>query len=225
MKKYSIIFLSFVSLVLTSCFKEIDNWDSAVLDYSGRYVVRLLDAEGNAITDYDGTEIHLYSTAANKADEMWIDDFQNLLPIKTKVFFTGTPSGFKSVETDYDKLPANLYDQNAPTVKPTAEGQTYVSIDEQRDPRIMKMAVLEGKITPDGYTTRGGNVTDAIRLKVKIFYGSLTFTSYKTPESTWAVPGVPEYAWEFKESKYLPDYDKELIIEGYLYTGFDEDEF
>ena len=88
MKKYSIIILSLLSLALSSCFEEIDNWDSAVLDYSGRYVVKLLDTDGNALTDFDGTEIHLYSTSANKADEMWIDDFQSLFPMKSKIFFT-----------------------------------------------------------------------------------------------------------------------------------------
>ena len=224
MKKYSIIILSLLSLVLSSCFEEIDNWDSAVLDYSGRYVVKLLDTDGNILTDFDGTEIHLYSTSANKADEMWIDDFQSLFPMKSKIFFTGTTSDFKSVSTNYDDLPVNLYSQDFPKNAPTAEGQTYVTKDHD-DIRYLKVALLEGKITKNGFTTKGGNVTDAIRLKVKLYSGSLTFTSYKKPEAEWANPTTPEYAWEFKEMEYIPEYDEEYIIEGYLYTGFDEDEF
>ena len=224
MRKISIFLgVLFSCLIFTSCHEEVENWDSAVLDYSGRYVVKLLSEDGQAITDYDGTEIQLYNSSANLANEMWIDDFQTIFPLKTKINFSGTTANFASVETDFNKLTDNQYAFSAPSTSPTAEGETYV-IDGNSS-RYLRAILLEGKITPDGYTTKGGNVTDAIRLKIKLYVGSLTFTSYKTPEAGWANPNVPEFAWELTGMEHTPELDETYIIEGYRYTGYSEDDF
>lgn len=222
MRKISIFLgVIFSCLLFSSCHEEVENWDSAVLDYSGRYVVvRLLDEDGQTINDYDGTEIQLYNSAANLANEMWIDDFQAIFPLKTKINFSGTIADFASLETDFNKLPDNQYAFSEPSAAPTADGQT-----ETISGRYLRAALLEGKITPDGFTTKGGNITSAIRIKVKLYVGNITFTSYTKPETEWANPTIPEYAWKQSGMEHTSDKDKTYIIEGYLYTGYSEDDF
>ena len=76
-----------------------------------------------------------------------------------------------------------------------------------------------------GYTTKVGNLTDAISFKIKIYSGTATFTSYILPESEWASPTTPEYAWKQESVQYDPELDETYLVEGYRYTGFDEDEY
>ena len=220
MRKISIFLgVLFSCLFFTSCHEEVENWDSAVLDYSGRYVVRMLDEDGELNWDYDGTEIQLYNTAANLANEMWIDDFGYIFPLKTKISFEGTTADFHSVETGYEKLTDSEYAISSPSGSPTGEGVVKVV------PNYYRAALLEGKITPKGFTTKGGNVTDAISLKLKLYVAAFTFTSVTKPEATWADPTKPEYAWELTSIEYVPEYDEVCTLEGYRYTGYAEDDF
>lgn len=69
------------------------------------------------------------------------------------------------------------------------------------------------------------NLTDAISFKIKIYSGTATFTSYILPESEWASPTTPEYAWKQESVQYDPELDETYLVEGYRYTGFDEDEY
>lgn len=221
MKKISTILgILFLCLTtFTSCEQDPDNWDSEVLDYSGRYVVRLFDETGDVqYTDYDGSEIQIYNTAANKANEVWIDDFNALIPIKSKFFLNGTPAGFKSVEASYDDLTYSEYISGV-SGAPAESGLT------KRVESVYKAILLDGKITPGSFTTKGGNITDGIFMKMQLYYGVTTFESYELPADSWADPNTPEFAWKQVGMERYPDDDEVVTIEGYRYTGFDEDEY
>lgn len=214
------IFLSY-AMFLSSCHEEVDNWDSATLDYSGRYVIKLLSEDGQDVYwDYDGTEIQIYNTAANVGNEIWMDDFGVLFPLKSKFFLKGTPDSFSSVQSAYDQLTDNLYCYELPEDMPVAEGE---SVTEER--WYLRAAIYDGKITKSGFTTKGGNRTDAISFRIKLYSGTATFTSYTLPESEWANPTTPEYAWKQVSVQYDPELDETYLVEGYRYTGFDEDEY
>lgn len=221
MKKISTIFGILLACLatFTSCEQEPDNWDSAVLDYSGRYVIRVFDETGETqYTDYDGTEIHIYNTAANKANEVWIDDYNAVLGVKSKFFLNGTPDSFKSIDATYDDLTYSEYISGV-SGTPTKAGLTDQEIS------VYKAILLEGKITPNSFTTKGGNTTDGIFMKMQLYYGVTSFESYELPAESWADPNTPEFAWKQVGMERYPDYDEVVTIEGYRYTGFNEDEF
>lgn len=220
MKKISTIFGVLLACLatFTSCEQDPDNWDSAI-DYSGRYVVRLFDETGNTqYTDYDGSEIHIYNTAANKANEVWIDDYNSLIPIKSKFFLDGTPADFKSIDTSYEDLTYSEYIGSV-SGAPSEAGQV------KEVESVYKAVLLEGKITPKSFKTKGGNVTDGILMKMQLYYGVTTFESYELPADSWADPNTPEFAWKQVSMERYSDDDEVITIEGYRYTGFDEDEF
>lgn len=222
MKKISTILgiLLVCVLAFSSCHEDVENWDSAVLDYSGRYVFRILDETGeNAYTDYDGSELQIYNTAANVTNELWIDDLRAAFPMKSKFVLEGSPASFKSIETDFDKLTDNQY-VSGPKADPTAEGE-----ETTVDDNYLKATILDGKITKGGYTTPAGNVTDAIRMTIRLYSGVMTYTSYTKPKDSWVNPNTPEYAWRLTGVEYVSDWDETYVIEGYRYTGFDEDQF
>ena len=207
MKNLIVLISAFFScaMFLSSCHEDVDNWDSATLDYSGRYVIKLLSEDGQEVyLDYDGTEIQIYNTAANVANEIWLDDMKALFPLKSKFFLEGTPAGFSSAQLAYEQLTDNLYSYELPGDTPEADGE---SVTEER--YYLRAAIYDGKITKGGYTTKGGNLTDAISFKIKIYSGTATFTSYILPESV----------------QYDPELDETYLVEGYRYTGFDEDEY
>lgn len=221
MKKISTIFgiLLVCLATFTSCEQDPDNWDSAVIDYSGRYVVRLFDETGTTqYTDYDGSEIQIYNTAANRANEVWIDDHNALIPIKSKFFLSGTPAGFKSTDASYDGLTFSEYIGGV-SGAPSKAGEV------KQVESVYKAALLEGKITPQSFTTKGGNVTDGIWMKMQLYYGVTTFESYELPAESWGDPNTPEFAWRQVSMERYSDDDEVIIIEGYRYTGFNEDEF
>lgn len=223
MKNLIVLISAFFScaMFLSSCHEDVDNWDSATLDYSGRYVIKLLSEDGQEVyLDYDGTEIQIYNTAANVANEIWLDDMKALFPLKSKFFLEGTPAGFSSAQLAYEQLTDNLYSYELPGDTPEADGE---SVTEER--YYLRAAIYDRKITKGGYTTKGGNLTDAISFKIKIYSGTATFTSYILPESEWASPTTPEYAWKQESVQYDPELDETYLVEGYRYTGFDEDEY
>lgn len=207
------------ALLFTSCEQEVEVWDSETLDYSGRYVIKLMNEDmSEVIVDYDGSELMIYNTAANVANEVWLEDMAQLLPLKSKFSFSGTPDSFKSTNTEFDKLTDNILTVSLPNVAPTAEGQTK---EEARD--YLRAFVVDGKITPQSITTKGGNTADGLFIKVKLYSGSATFKSQKKAEKEWANPTVPEYKWSLSSVSHDATKDEVLVISGYRYTGFPED--
>ena len=209
------------ALFLTSCQQDVEVWDSATLDYSGRYVIKLMNEDMTELYhDYDGSEVMLYNTATNTANEMWLEDMVHLIPLKSKFFFTGDVTSFKSKDVDFDKLPNNLLAIGLPGSAPTADGQT---LEQERD--YLRASVLEGKIIPKAVTTKGGNISDSIYVKIKLYSGSAVFTSKKKPEKEWQSPTTPEYLWVLSSVKHDATKDEVLVIGGYRYTGYQEDNY
>lgn len=230
MKKNSIklLFLGMVAAIgLSSCQKDLEIWDSATRQYAGKYVYALYseDMQKQYKTYAAGGELWIFNSAKNVPDEIWLQDEAGLIGLKTKYNITGDASLFKSVTDDYNSLPNNLaqidpddYDDNY--FDPTAENQEYAQ------PRqYVRSAIVEAKIIPNVVTTKGGNVADSIYIKLKTYGATVKFKSYKTPESTWQKEGVPEFAWKFDSVTPDPEGDETLVISGYRYTGFTEDDY
>jgi len=208
----------FVCLSYTSCKEDLVVWDSQTLEYSGRYIVSLLDEDLNA-TGYDGYEIQLYSTADNIKNQLYIDDLNQLLPLKSKFTFTGSSDLFNSANLEFDQLSNNLNAVNVPKVAPTAVNQNKT---EERD--YLRSAVIEGKIIPQAATTGGGNSSDSIYIKIILYCGTATFKSYSLPVQLRADPEVEQFAWKLDFVTYDPELDETYVLSGYRFTGLPEDQ-
>lgn len=209
------------ALFLTSCQQDVEVWDSATLNYSGRYVIKLMNEDMSKLYhDYDGSEVMIYNTSSNVANEMWLEDMEHLFPLKSKFVFAGNVNSFKSKDTDFDKLTNNLFAIGLPSNVPTAEGQT---LEQKRD--YLRASVLEGKIIPNAVTTKGGNISDSLYVKIKLYSGSVVFSSKKKPEKEWQIPSIPEYLWVLSTVKYDASMDETIVIGGYRYTGYQEDNY
>jgi len=220
MKKIGIyVIITSLMIGFTSCFEDLEVWDSETLDYSGRFVTKLM-SEDMQDTYVDGSEIQIYNTADNLPNVVWMDDHEDIFPLKSKFEFTGDASSFKSATEDFAKLPNNIYSTDElPTPAPTAAGQT-VTDDEKW---YIRASVLEGKIIPGAATSIGGNVSDSLYIKIKLYSGTATYTSYEVPEALRADPKVPEFKWRFTSATHNTDMDEVYVIGGYRYTGMPED--
>lgn len=206
-------------LGFTSCFEELDNWESETFEYSGRYIIKLM-SEDMQDTYVDGSEIQIYNTADNVQNIIWLDDHEDVFPLKSKFQLTGDATSFKSSSDDFETLDNNIYStEDLPSPAPTAIGQN-VTEDEKW---YIKATLLEGKIIPGAATSVGGNVTDSLYIKIKLYSGTATYTSYEIPEALRADPKVPEFKWRFTSATHNPDMDEVYVIGGYRYTGMPED--
>jgi hypothetical protein len=220
MKKLIYILVgSFIGL--TACNDDIEIWDSAVLDYSGSYVVQVQAEDGTVISDYiDANKIDIYNTVDDVANELWITDHGKDLELTSKFFLTGDASSFASKSMAFDDLTLNIsVVKEGFTPKPTAAGETVT-----KNIWGAKTALVEGKILPKAMTTIGGNVADSIYMKVVFMYGDVTFKSVEVPVEYRADPEVPEFKWIFESSVYdATSTDETYVYSGYRYTGFPED--
>ena len=271
MKK--IIFLSvFLSMMmmLTSCFKEIDNWYTNTSAYDGRYSVAttLTNKEYSFVNEVfeswgappgywedqwtieDGVELMIFNSAANVEDEIIIDtyvsvNYDNEGPVRVKGKFkiNGNPSNFSgqgivpnlAIRTEFPSAdtgdffldmgpyydePWYVFDDEYPDGLPDALGEEWNAIQ-----LYARMSMEEGKITPNGETTIGGNLSDGVSLKLTLYHDFLIIESYQTPADTWDKPNVPEYAWRIKEGsrRNADGLEEKWTVSGYRYTGFPED--
>ncbi|MBN1988538.1 MAG: hypothetical protein JW783_04015 [Bacteroidales bacterium] len=208
---------------LISCQEELEIWDSAVLDYSGRFLFELQDETGTAtlVGFDDAQQIYIYSTASNVANEVWIEDVDHLFPFKCKQRLTGNANSFASASLDFNNLENNLLAIEPPTTsKPLGLGETVIV-----DRDYIRVAIEEAKILKGAATTVGGNVADSLYMKVRLYCGSVTFASYKLPQSLWADPEVEEFGWELESVTYDNTLDESYVIAGHRYTGFPEDHY
>lgn len=227
MRKLLILMTLFGSALFSSCQQDIDIWDSATLEYAGRYVIRVTNEEGTSVEhEYDGAEFRIYNTANNVANEIWIEDNSHILPLKSKFFLSGNATAFQSTQTAFDQLTDNLFTIVTP---PFNSSENSVAAPTAADQSLslprpyLRAALLEGKIIQDAVTTKGGNIADSLYLKIKLYSGSANFTSVEKAKAEWKDPNVAEYKWVFKSVTHDPSKDKTLIIGGYSYTGFPED--
>ncbi|RZT96959.1 lipid-binding putative hydrolase [Ancylomarina subtilis] len=216
MKK--LLYILVVGLIgLTACNDDIEIWDSAVLDYSGTYVVDLTDVDGNVHHDM----IEIYNTAANVENEVIIDDHNGTIELRSKFSLDGDFSNFKSKSIDFADLALN---ENAiadakPETAPTGLDQTA-----SPETWYIKAAITEGKILPKGMTTEAGNVADSIYMKVVLYSGTVNFKSASVPTEYRANPDVEEFEWVFVDVAHDATKDETVVISGNRYTGFPEDD-
>ena len=222
MKKIGLyITLSSLILIFSSCMKELDSWNSETFEYSGRFIYKLM-SEDMQDTYAEGSEIQIYNTADNVQNVIWLDDHEDMFPLKSKFQLTGDATSFKSSSDDFATLDNNIYStEDLPSPAPTAAGQT-VTEDEKF---YIRAAVLEGKIIPGAAKSIGGNISDSLYIKIKLYSGTATYTSYEVPEALRADPKVPEFKWKFTSATHDPDLDEIYVIGGYRYTGMPEDNF
>lgn len=233
-----IISIVFVGISFYGCQQEFKNWYSETAQYDGRYVVATTceeDSDGNTSIE-DGVELKLYNTASNVADELWLETAIYEEPVKTKIKITGNSASFASNEVAANTK-KNIYIY---MLRPNGDPTVFSQANAVRDygaatavyktfPGIQfytKIKVEEGKIIPNAATTIGGNKSDSIYVKVLAQSDFLTFESYQTPESSWKVAGVPEFAWRLKAGGNTPasaDWDQHWTLAGYRYTGYPED--
>lgn len=236
MKK--IIYLFAASLMITgfsSCFEEVDSWNSETYDYDGRYVVATTceTYDDDNTTIEDGAELLIYNTASNVANEVWVETTIAGEHIKGKFKLNGNPSSFTSdqeventasstllIDTDYGLAPfTSAYTQYFRV--PTAAGQENDGVQ-----LYTRMVLKKGSIVPKGATTIGGNKSDSVNLQVVMYHDFVTFVSYELPQEEWDNPSVPEYAWKLKSGSNTPatdDWDEPWTLEGYRFTGYPED--
>lgn len=232
MKKILYLLSIFAILMFTSCMEEKDNWYTETSTLDGRYVVATTCEEYSSdnTTIEDGEEAMIYNSAANVKDEIWIQARVAGATIKGKFKITGDASDFKGVDanvanvkssTFYILVDGDFYNP-ATYKKPTAVGQLVDGIQ-----LYTRVTLVEGKVIPKGATTIGGNVSDSVYVKTVMHHDYIQYIGYQTPEDTWKVAGVPEFAWKVKEGSNTPaDNDgmnETWTLSGYRYTGMPED--
>ena len=212
----------FVVISFSSCQKELENWYSETASYDGRFIFKLMSEDMNeTIVDYGGYEIQIYNTAENVPNVVWMDDHEDMFPLKNKFELTGNASSFKSATEDFTQLSNNIYSTDVlPTPAPTAAGQTVT-----KNKGYIRTAVLEGKIIPGAAKSIGGNASDSLYIKIKLYSGTATYTSYEVAKELRADPKVPEFKWKFSSATRDPELDEVYVIGGYRYTGMPEDQF
>lgn len=232
MRNLGYIISAFICMALTSCMEEKDNWYTETAALDGRYVVATKCAEYSSddTAIEDGEEVMIYNSAANVKDEIWIDTHVAGAAVKGKFKITGDASGFKGADaesknikalTSYIYVDGKVYNP-ATYEKPTAAGQLVGGIQ-----LYTRITLVEGKVTPKGATTIGGNVSDGVYIKTIMHHDYVQFVSYQASEEDWEDADVPEFAWELKEGSNTPadsdGWDETWTLEGYRYTGYPED--
>lgn len=223
MKKIFYLFsiLSF-AIAFSSCEEDLEIWDSETLEYSGRYVMKLMSEDmSETYIDYgDEVELRIYNTSDNIANEVWIDDQGGAFPLKNKFTFTGNSSSFKSTSEDFAQLANNIKSTDKlPTPAPTAAGQTK-TVDEKE---YIRAAVLEGKVLPMAATSPGGNKADSLYIKIKLYSGTAIYTSEEVAVELRKDPEKAEFKWIFKSATHDAAMDEIYVVAGFRYTGMPED--
>lgn len=215
-----ILAVSFIGL--TACDDtELENWDSAVLDYSGTYLYQVSELDGTLVVDYDSEhKLEFYNTSADVANELWIDDHDKVFELRSKFFFDGDASSFKSKSVAFADLTDNEKAIVVPEDKPLKlDTITVVSRD------YIRAAIVEGKIITDGAITLGNNTTDSLFVSIVLYSGDVTFKSEEVPVAYRSNPDKEEFKWVLDVVAHDATKDESYIIAGHRYTGFTEDDY
>ena len=235
-----LIFVLSISLIMvsfTSCFKEIDNWYTETAGYDGRYSVAVSceEYDDDNLTIEDGEQLMIFNSAANVADEIIISTHLAEEPISGKFYISGSPASFKgngiSVNLAFGTAltTGNMYYAFTATgglaVPPAANTATSAGLIREGIQIYSRVSLDDGKITPDGKTTIGGNISDGVFMKVTLYSDYLVYETYQTPQADWAKPDVPEFAWRIQAGsrENAEGWEEHWTLEGYRYTGYPED--
>lgn len=207
---------------LTACDDtELEDWDSAVLDYSGTYLYQVSTLDGTLAVDYDSeNKLEFYNTSADVANELWIDDHDKVFELRSKFFFNGDASSFASKSIAFDDLTNNEKAIVVPEDKPLKLDTITV---EARD--YVRAAIVEGKIIKDGATTLGKNITDSLYISIVLYSGNVTFKSEEVPVEYRSNPDKEEFKWVLDVVAHDAAKDESYIVAGHRYTGFTEDDY
>lgn len=201
---------------LTSCDMKEDYVvdKSAAVDYAGDWYYGIynsdMSSQYTSYADLHGEDRMItFNTAANLANEIWIDDKDVFLGIKFKSVFTGDTKSFKSTA-----MPNQYY--SSAVVQPKAA--SALNVTETKDQSYKEVEVLEGKILEGAGKSKTGNPADSIYLKLKIYLDRFTFKSeldkydttftykYDTTSFEWNLDTI-----EHKIDKDNPHYDEDWV--------------
>ena len=238
MKKIFCLLPVFITLMFTSCFDEKENWYTNTKDYDGRYSVAVTCEEysDDDLDIEDGNELWIYNSSANVDNQIIIDTHIAGLHIRGKFDVVGSPASFNATGGSTPNVVSSLLinndefyvvdDDGDPIAYPSSLPVPAGLGEEWGGVQFYSRISLEnGKITPQGATTIGGNISDKIYMEITLYFEYLVFESYQIDEKDWAVPGVPEFDWRIKEgSRTNADgWEEHWTLEGYRYTGYPED--
>ena len=224
MKKNIIyILLVFATFTFSSCDEDLEIWDSNTLDYSGTYFWELYNEDMSSLyVGYDhDVQLLIYNTADNNENEVWLEDTDHIFPLKSKFFFDGTAESFSSKSSDF----ADLTD-NAAAIEGASPGTKPTGLNEEsiEDTDYIRSTIMEGKILKNAGTTISGNPVDSIYVKIKLYSGTVKYTSYSVPVEKRADPEVEEFDWVYDSATYDNTLDEIYVISGHRKTGFSEDD-
>ena len=238
MNKY-ISFLTGICIILLLSCEEYEPGGTATQNtYSGQFVVAATCEEyheDDTVIE-DGLIVLISNSAANVENQIVIDTYIATFHIRGKFDVTGNPSGFRAAGSTPNILSNSFIggndffivdSDNEPVAYafelpvPTNEGEEYDGMQF-----YTHISLEDGKITPKGATTIGGNISDKISMKIILHSEYLVFESYRTDEIDWTVPDVPEFGWRVKNGsrKNADKWKEHWSLDGYRYTGYPEDE-
>lgn len=216
------LMMTTTALLLTSCYKDVDVWDSATLEYSGTFFFELFDSKmENKIASYDhDIQLLIYNTNENIKNNIWIDDTHEEIPLKSKFTLSGDASMFQSSTSVFADLEDNtLGEIGIPTTAPTAaDEETTAAVTN------IKSVILEGKILPKAGTTTSGNPVDSIYIKINMLSGNATYRSAEVPVADRTDPLVAEFEWVYQGVTQDETLNDTIVISGHRKTGFPEDD-
>ena len=208
-------------VALVSCESRPELYNSATLDYAGRFVMtEFTIARGDYGLPGDGDttlviddELAIYNTTADVANEIWVKC--DGLDVYAKQTISGSPESFTSQWgvnmkgiVAADDLPLTL-----------AAGRDTI-IDSVDD---AAMRIVLASIVKNGTTSPGGNTVDALNAKVEFCQAKVFYKSLLRDKSVWADSTIAEYGWKFSHIEAYDGTAYSFVINGYRYTGLPED--
>lgn len=208
---------------LVACESKPYIYNSATLEYAGRYVMYELDGDGEDLTGYlEGEELRIYNSAADVATEIWLDDPNHFFPFKAKLSISGAPSGFASTAPGFSVTAVeNFY----PGTVTSAGMRDTVRAKKGSTDYPVEVAIVNAQIVKDGAKSIGGNTADALNMELKLTYGYIVYESVVKARNLWADSTVAEYGWEFRNVISDPKTAETYKIKAYRYTGMPEDKW
>ena len=177
MKKILLLFIT-LSLIGTSCQEEFDAGETKTAGYAGEwfYQIKASDNEtvllGFSDTYTNLLPLLIYNSAANKSNEVWIDDQLLWAWIKAKVVLQGDPTSFKS----------GIVVNEAMIETPEVDEEDEIigfQLEEELNDNWYLVEILDGKIIKDAATVwpdKEKAKADSINIKMAFHGGNFHWT-------------------------------------------------